>query len=273
VRDFLRQAAPGTRYAIERGASEAGDSLRSDLDIVIDKKDFFGLHELARNENMIISLALSYGGARVFLSNKKAGIKRVDFQWGAYYWGIPIADVGELLKSRFIDPASGLSLLPDSAHATMINAVKNTYGGADRYSDLLSSHGYRVMNRGERLRWLAGRAMSRPFSSLLGLARTMLIYTGRLAYPSGLMLYGADPALLRNSKVLNYLFQGRIRQAAMGPAFIRSRLASELCIISSKTMADIDISACADLQAVEQSVISCLRRKRSRLSWLLAKIA
>jgi hypothetical protein len=129
------------------------------------------------------------------------------------------------------------------------------------------------MNRGERLRWLAGRAMSRPFSSLLGLARTMLIYTGRLAYPSGLMLYGADPASLRNSKVLSYLFQGRIRQAAMGPAFIRSRLASELCIISSKTMADIDISACADLQAVEQSVISCLRRKRSRLSWLLAKIA
>jgi hypothetical protein len=47
---------------------------------------------------------------------------------------------------------------------------------------------------------------------------------------------------------------------------------SELCVISIKAMADIDVSACKDIQAVEQKVVSFLRRKRSRLPRLLAKI-
>ena len=209
----------------------------------------------------------------MFLSYDGQGIKRIDFQWGAYYWGIPIVDVRKLLEGRFVDPQTGLSLLPESMHAAIINAVKNTYGGADRYRDLLLEHGYHVMGSGERLRWLAGRALSRPFSSLFGLVRTMLIYFSRLVYPSGLMLYGADPALLRCSRTLNYLFQGRISEAAIGPAFFRSRLLSELCIISNKDLADIDISSCQDLQIIEESVVSYLRRKRARLPGSLVKIA
>lgn len=273
VFSLLRDASPQITYAIERGAAEINDSLRSDLDIVIAKKDFFELFELAQHNNMIIFSTLSYGGVRLFVSNGGTGIKRIDFQWNAYYWGIPIADVGELLKSRTTDPATGLSVLPESMHAMIINAVKNVYGGADRYRDLLSKHGYHVMGRGERRRWLAGRVLSRPFSSLFGLARTMLIYLGRLVYPSGLMLYGADPALLRNSRTLNYLFQGRVREAGIGQAFIRSRLFSELCIISNKDLADIDISSCSDLQDIEQRVVSFLRKNRSRLPRLLAKVA
>jgi hypothetical protein len=272
VFSLLREATPRITYAIERGASEIDDSLRSDLDIVIDKKDFFELFELAQRRNMIIFTTLSFGGVRLFVSNHESGIKRIDFQWDAYYRGIPIADVGELLKNRTTDPVTGLFVLPESMHARIINAVKNAYGGADRYRELLSKHGYRVMVGGERLRWLAGRALSQPFSSIFGLVRTALIYLGRLVYPSGLMVYGADPAMLRNSRTLNYLFQGRIREAAIGPTFIHSRLMSELCVISIKAMADIDVSACKDIQAVEQKVVSFLRRKRSRLPRLLVKI-
>ena len=158
-------------------------------------------------------------------------------------------------------------------HAVIINAVKNAYSGADSYRDLLTKYGYHVMGSRERLRWLAGRVLSRPFSSLLGLTGTMVIYLGRLVYPSGLMIYGAAPALLQNSRALNYLFQGRIRESPIGPAFIRSRLLSELCIISNKDLADIDISSCTDLQDIEQIVVSFLRRKRSWLPRFLAIIA
>ena len=273
VREFLVQATPRIRYAIERGVAEIDESLRSDLDIVIIKNDFFKLLELARNENRLISSTLSFGGARLFLSNHNADIKRIDFQWGAYYWGIPIADIGRLLEGRFIDPTTGLSLLPEPMHAAIIDAVKNAYGGADRYRDLLSKHSYHVMESGERLSWLAGRVLSRPFSSMLGLARTMVIYLGRLVNPSGLIIYGAAPALLHNSRTLNYLFQGRVRESAIGPAFIRSRLLSELCIISNKALADIDISSCLNLQEIEERVVSFLRTKRSRLPKLLAMIA
>lgn len=273
VSSFLKGATPQIAYAIERGAPEINISFCSDLDIVIAKKDFLKLFELARGNDMVISTALSLGGARVFVSNGELGVKRIDFQWNVFYWGIPIADVKELLKDRFIDPATGLAFLPESAHAKIIYSVKNAYGGAEKYQELLKKYGYPPLGAADRAGWLAKCALSRPLPSLRGFVTTFLIYLSRLIYPSGLMVYGVEAATLRNSRALSYLFQGRIRKAAVGAAFIRSRMMSELCVVSSKAMADMDISSCADLKDIEQNIISFLRKKRSQLPAPVANMA
>jgi hypothetical protein len=260
-------------YAVERGLPEINRSLTSDLDLVITKCGFLILYEIARRRGMVISVTLSYGGARLFIACHGGGIKRIDCMWNCTYLGIPICDMGRLLASRQLDQDTGLYVLAEDMQAKVAFAVKNAYGGAEKYRGLFERHGLQVLTADARRRWLVLKLFKHPLATLTGLSRMMLAYAARIAFPAGIRVYGISAGELTHSSVLRYLFQGRIREAARINAFVRSRLGAELCVVTSNAQADIDLRGFDSLPAAEQAVQTYLCEHRSGVPSLLVTIS
>ncbi len=270
---FLADLPPEVTYAVERGLAEADQALTSDLDLVISKQGFLVLYALARQLGMVVSVTLSYGGGRLFIAFPDGGIKRIDCMWSCSYLGIPICSTRRLLAARQLDKGSGLSVLPEDMRAEVAFAVKNAYGGAEEYRALLERHRLEVMAASTRRRWLLSQAFRHPFATLTGLCRMMLAYAARTAVPSGIRVFGSSAAELRNSDVLRYLFQGRIRETGQLQGFIRSRLGSELCVVRSATQADLVLSDRESLEAAERAILIYLRHHRSGLPSLILTVS
>lgn len=269
---FLKDLPPELVYAIERGLPETDQPLISDLDIVITKRGFLTLYEIAKQRGMVVSVTLSYGGARLFIACH-GGIKRIDCMWNCSYLGIPICSTQRLLAARQLDPNTGLYILAEDMQAEIAFAVKNAYGGAEKYRVLLERHGLQVLSPNARRRWLISQTLRHPLATLTGLCRMILTYTTRIAFPSGVRVFGASATELMDSDVLRYLFQGRIRKTGQIHGFIRSRLGSELCVVQSIARADIDLSVTENLQAAERAVQLYLREHQSRMPSLIVAIS
>jgi len=273
ARQLLEKLPAEVVYAIERGVAEADQPLVSDLDIVITKRSFLVLYSLAKQCGMIVSVTLSYGGARLFITLHDGGIKRFDCMWNCSYLGIPICSTRQLLTARKTERNTGLYVLAENMQAEVAFAVKNAHGGAEKYRDLLERHGLKVLDNTSRRLWLLSLIVKHPLATLTGITRMTLAYTARLIFPSGITVFGASATELRNSDVLRYLFQGRIQETGGISGFIRSRLGAELCIISSRSQADIDLSYTDGLQSAEQAILGHLHKHQSRLPWLTIKIS
>lgn len=273
IRQFLLNLPSVVDYAIERGLSTLDQPFVSDLDIVVSKQGFMALYGIARQQGLVVSVTLSYGGARLFLEFKDGTIKRIDCMWDATYMGIPLCSTRRLLNSRLIDPATKLYVLPERMQAEVVFAVKNAHGGTEKYQELLERHGLRALTAGVRRRWLLSLLMRQPLTSLVCLFRTILVYSLRMIFPSGITIHGTTDTMLGigNCVSLRYLFQDRIRAARTVSAFLRSRLMAELCLIRSRAMADIDLTA--DPRPAENAVLDFLRRRRARIPRLLALLA
>jgi hypothetical protein len=270
---FLAALPATVEYAVERGLATLDQPFIGDLDLVVTKQGFFVLHEIARRQGLIVSVTLSYGGARLFLGFEDGTIRRIDCMWAAGYIGIPICNVRRLLNSRIIDPATKLYVLSERMQAEVVFAVKNAHGGAEKYRKLLEQHGLEVLTGRARLRWLLSLAARQPLSSLIFLCRTMFVYSLRMIFPAGVIVRGAAYTTLRSSALLRYLFQDRIRVASPIAAFPRSRLLAELCLVNSRALVDIDLSTAADPQATEQAVLDFLRKRHTQIPRLLALTA
>jgi hypothetical protein len=273
VQRFLAALPSTVEYVIERGLSTLDLPFISDLDLVVTKQGFFALYETAKRQGLIVSMTLSYGGARLFLGFEDGTIKRLDCMWAASYIGIPICNTRRLLDSRLIDPATNLYVLSEQMQAEVVFAVKNARGGAEKYRKLLEQHGLEVLTAGARRNWLLSLAMRRPLLSLFGLFRTIFIYSLRLIFPSGVIVYGTTHAVLHASTPLRYVFQDRVHAAPPAAAFLRSRLLAELCLVNSRGLADIDLSTTADSRSAERAVLDFLCKHRARVPRLLALAA
>ena len=244
----------------------------SDLDIVITKQGFLTLYEMARQRGIVVSVTLSYGGARLFIA-VHGGIKRIDCMWYCSYLGIPICNLQRLLASRQRDKNTGLYVLSEDMQAEVAFAVKNAHGGAEKYRLLLERNGLEVLTAGARRRWLASQAAHHPLATLTGMARMLLSYAARIVLPSGVRASGISAIKLRESIVLRYLFQDRIRTTGQIDGFIRSRIGSELCVVRSRDHADIILRETANLYATEQAFRAYLQKHRSRLPSLIVAIS
>ena len=270
---FLASLSPVVVYAIERGLPDVDQSLKSDLDLVISKHGFLALCEMARQRDMFVSVALSYGGARLFITCPDDGVKRIDCMWNCSYLGIPICSTQRLLAGRQLDQDRELYVLTEAMQAEVIFAVKNAHRDAEKYRTLLEQYGLKVLTGTARRRWLFSQIAKHPLATFAGLCRVVLTYVARMACPTGIKVFGISAAELRKSEKLRYLFQNRIRETGRIAGFIHSRLGSELCIVKSKNQADIDLSETENLQAAEQTTLNYLRKHRSRMPLLIVALS
>ena len=269
---FFQSLPYNIEYAIERGLDEVAISSSGDLDILIRKRDFPALIQAARDANILTSLSISYSGARIFLGDCN-GIKRIDFNWIAHYRGLPLGSVEKYLQARRKDSVTGLFVLPDKQHAAFIYLIKNSYGGAEKYRQLLEENNFMVLNKRQR-HWLIFTAIIRhPLASIAGKIRYTASYLFRFIYPTGLLVSGLSRQQLENNHDVMYLFQNRISSKRGLKAFLDTRLLSRLCITPDIRRADIALNGGADNRETTTAIVKYLRSTRTRIPALLFKLA
>jgi hypothetical protein len=80
------------------------------------------------------------------------------------------------------------------------------------------------------------------------------------------MIGGASPSALNQSALLTYLSQSRgIRQYGMFAGYLRSRLMSEICVVRSALLADLNLPGDADGATYEKEIVKYLRERRADL--------
>jgi hypothetical protein len=264
ILDLLRRLPDSLEYAIERNLDNLATPLVSDIDIIMRKRDFCHLLNEARRSGILISVALAYGGARLFVGHDANSLKRIDCMWTVHYSGIPLDNIGELLAARATDSNTGLSVLPVRAQARVVWTIKNAYGGAEKYRALLEQHGYAILTPRARSRWLAAIVLRQPLVALMGFMATMMAYLARLVRPTGVVVTGANPELLRRSRAITYLFQNRIRaDLGIAATVLRARVLSEICTTRHAWLADVDLSGCDTLSGCENKIIEYLKSNRT----------
>lgn len=253
-------------YVVERGVENIHVPLTSDIDILLAKRDRSAFNRRVKASGLLVSAASAYGGVRLFIGKTGSDLKRIDCTWALHYKGIPLLNTEELLGEGVVCPLTGVRSLPDSASAKIAFAVKNAYGGAERYRLLLERYGFSILSPSQRAIWLLKKILRHPLTSLSGTAGCILAYIRRFWKPSGLTLGGVTPDELRDSVVLKYLSQSReIAQHSALVGFLRSRLISDICIIPWAPCADLDLSCAKNLNEYEDLIIKHLRKKRSDL--------
>ena len=248
-------------------------SSQGDLDILIRKSDFPNIIKAARCAGILISSSITYGGARIFLGDDDGNIKRVDFDWLIHCRGIPLDSVDNSIKARQIDPTTGLFVLPEKQHAAMINLIKNSYGGAEKYRQLLERNGYQVLSKAQRNRLILTTLVRHPIASIMGKVRYLACYLLRAVYPTGLLIYGLSRQQLENNRDVMYLFQNRISSSNGLRTFFDTRIMSRLCITSNTQHADIALDFDTDLKTMTTEVVKYLRSTRAHIPAPLFKLS
>lgn len=253
-------------YVIERGMESISMPLQSDIDLLLSERDKVSFVERVRASGMLVYASNAYGGMRLFIGRKRADIKRIDCTWNLHYRGVPLLNVDRLLAEGIIDTVTDLKTLPEPVIAEIAFAIKNAYGGAEKYRSLLEKHGFSILSSSQRVKWLAGKVLRHPATSIIGATGVFLSYARRIWRPTGLMVGGVSPAILGQSEVIRYLFQSRaIRRYRTVVGFIRSRLTSDICVVPWARFADLDLSHARDLAECEERIIRYLQGKRAHL--------
>lgn len=249
--------------AIERGLSSIAVPLRGDIDLLLSERDREKCLERIRNSGMLIHAASAYGGTRLFLGDGLRVIKRLDVTWKLHYRGVPLLEVDRLLAHSTVDASSGFRILPEKIAMEIAYAIKNAYGGAEKYRMSMERHGFSVLRSNQRRKWLLALIMKRPLDSLYGAVRCAVHYCRRLWRPTGVMIGGASSSVLNQSALLMYLSQARgIRQYGMFAGYLRSRLMSEICVVRFARLADLNLPGNADGATCEKKIVNYLRNRR-----------
>lgn len=252
--------------AIERGLSSVAVPLRGDVDLLLSERDREKCLERIRHSGMLIHAASAYGGTRLFLGDGLRVIKRLDVTWKLHYRGVPLLDVDRLLAHSAVDSSSGFRILPEKSAMEIACAIKNAYGGAEKYRAPMERHGFSVLRSNQRRKWLLALIMKRPMESLSGAVRCAFHYCRRLWRPTGVMIGGANPSVLNQSALLTYLSQSRgIRQYGMVAGYLRSRLMSEICVVRCARLADLNLPGNADGATCEEEIVNYLSKRRADL--------
>lgn len=270
--DFFRSLPSNLEYAIARGLDDVALSAKGDLDILIRKKDFPALIQAARDANILTSLTISYSGARIFLSDNN-NIKRVDFNWVAHYRGLPLGSIEDHIKSRYKESAMGVFVLPDKQHADFIYRIKNTYGGAEKYRQLLEKNNYRVLTKNQRNWFILSTFLRHPLASIIGKIRYSACYLLRATYPTGLGVFCLSKQQLENNQDVMYLFLDRISYSKGLKAFLYTHFLSRLCVTSNAKGADLILGLDSDTCTTTTAIIKYLRHSRTHIPALLFKLA
>ncbi|MFC1772731.1 hypothetical protein ACFL3A_05190 [Pseudomonadota bacterium] len=248
-------------YAIERNIESIDIPLEGDVDILITYPDYVHFIRRAREQNLVISIARVYGGARVYLECPGMLIKRVDFIWRLHYRGINFLDVKKLISERILSAEAGLYVLPEREQAYVVFYIKNSYGGAPKYRELLEKYGLKVLSPAERRKMLSTFWVKKTWQTLVGVLSYWLSYLSRILSPTGLAVSGVTSDRIRNMKVLGYLFQGKIcEEYSRVKVVIRSRFLSELCI-TNKHFAELKLKEHVTDNDIKEEVIACLRKR------------
>lgn len=248
-------------YAIERGLREIDAPLVSDLDVIIRREDMDKFIKLASEERLLLHVVNTFGGARVFIGRGVHDVKRVDFMWLCHYRGIHLLDLKPLLGRRKLDPVSKLYVLAEDDHARVLFAVKNAYGGAEKYRSELSNYGFPTFGPRNRINWLVKCFLSEPIRASVGAVSVALAYAGRLIRPSGLSVFGTSANTLNRSSVIRYIFQGRVQQCSCLSVPYLAGLGAALCVVTTRRCAQLDLSSCSSLADCEQEVVATLRAR------------
>ena len=260
---FIRSLPARITYAVERNIDSFNIPLKGDIDILITSESYLEFLKAAHAAGILLFCTPSFGGARLFLGTCPGDIKRVDCGWHQNYKGIPLGDVGELLKTRVFDQESGIYLLPPPMQAKLLWMVKNAYGGAEKYRELLTENGFNILTRKQRRIWLVKTLLANPLKSLFGFFQFLWVYVRRLSHSSGLLVYGISVDQLWQCPTIQYLFQGRIGKAAnLISGILRSRINSEALTVGNPGAADIDLSICEDNLQREIRIMDFLRIHR-----------
>lgn len=249
--------------AIERGLSSIAVPLRGDIDLLLSERDREKCLERIRTSGMLIYAASAYGGTRLFLGDGLGVVKRVDVMWKLHYRGVPLLEVDRVLAHSAVESSSGLRVLPEKIAMEIACAIKNAYGGAEKYRTSMERHGFSVLRANQRRQWLLALIMKRPVESLYGAVRCAVCYCRRLWRPTGVMIGGVSPSVLNQSALLTYLSQSRsIHQYGMLAGYLRSRLMSEICVVRCARLADVNLPGHADEATCEKEIVNYLRKKR-----------
>ena len=253
-------------YVIERGMESINLPLQSDIDLLLSERDKASFVQRVRASGMLLYASSAYGGMRLFIGGTRADIKRIDCTWNLHYRGVPLLNVDRLVAEGIIDTVTDLKTLPEPVMAEIAFAIKNAYGGAEKYRALLEKYGFSILSSSQRVKWLAGKVVKHPAASIFGAMGCFFSYVRRIWKPTGLMVGGVSPAVLEQSEVIKYLFQSRaIRRYRTVIGFIRSRLTSDICVVSWARFADLDLSHARDLAECEEWIIRYLQGKRTYL--------
>lgn len=250
-------------YAVERGLASIAVPLQGDVDLLLSECDREKCFERIKKSGMLIYAASAYGGTRLFLGDNLRGIKRLDVTWKLHYRGVRLLPVDQLLAQSTVDSITGLKVLPERIAMEIAWAIKNAYSGAEKYRASMENHGFSVLSSNQRRKWLLGLAIKQPLDSLYGAIRCVLHYCRRFWKPTGLMIGGTSPSILNQSALLIYLSQSRgIRQYGTFVGYLRSRLMSEICVVGSTLLADLNLSGNANVFTCEKEIVSYLRERR-----------
>jgi hypothetical protein len=233
--------------------------LSSDIDVVVTEAAAGQIIAVAKRRKLLLHVAISYGGARLYVARGLSDVKRIDLMWECHYRGIPLLDLSPILKRRALDSSSGLYVVSESDLASIVYFIKNSYGGAEKYAYILEKYGHTVLNRRQRIRLIAAHFLRRPLRSCWGLTRTAYVYARRIFRPSGLTVSGKDHDFLARSELIDYLFAGKIRSCRFPFWIYRARIASALCVLAQGRTAQVDLSMCRSLRECERRIIKALR--------------
>lgn len=248
-------------YAIERNIESIDIPLEGDVDILITYPDYVHFIRRAREQNLVLSVARVYGGARVYLECPGKLIKRVDCIWRVHYRGINMLDVKKLISKRILSAEAGLYVLPEREQAYVVFYIKNSYGGAPKYRVLLEKHGLRVLGPAARRKMLSEFWAQKTWQTLVGVLSYWLSYLNRILSPTGLAISGITSDRVHGMTVLGYLFQGKIcEENGRLKVLFRSHLLSELCI-THKHYAELKLKEHVTDNDIEEEVIACLRNR------------
>lgn len=260
-------------YAIERGIDKLTLSSEGDLDVLVKKSDFLTIADHARSSAILVSLTITYGGARLFLSDNSGNIKRVDFDWLIHHKGFPLRSVDDYIKHRYKDTETGLYLLPEKQHASVINYIKNSKGAAEKYRQILEKHNFQVFDKNQHLSLMLSALVTHPIMSSIGVIRYLACYLLRAIYPTGLLIYGLSGDQIANNKDVMYLFQNRISRNYGIKAYLDTHFLSRICITKNAQLADITINFTNNTAIISETIIQYLRLTRTRIPKLLFKLA
>jgi hypothetical protein len=253
-------------YVIERGMESINLPLESDIDLLLSEGDKASFVQRVIASGMLLYASNAYGGIRLFIGKTRADIKRIDCTWNLHYRGVPLLSVDRLLTEGIIDTVTDLKTLPEPVMAEIAFAIKNAYGGAEKYRAFLEKHGFSILSSSQRVKWLTGKVLRHPAASIIGAMGCFFNYVRRIWKPTGLMVGGVSPAVLEQSEVIRYLFQRRaIRRYRTVIGLIRSRITSDICVIPWVRFADLDLSHARDLAECEERIISYLQGRRTHL--------
>ena len=270
---FFKSLPHSIEYAIERGLDDVSLSSKGDLDVLIRKPDFPIIIKAARSAGILISSSITYGGARIFLGDDDGNIKRVDFDWFIHYKGIPLDSVEHYINRRQKDPETELFVLAEKEHAAIINHIKNSYGGAEKYRQFLEKNNYRVLNKRQRAQFIFATFIRYPFTSIMGKIRYSACYLLRAIYPTGLSVYGLAKHQLESNQDIMYLFQNRISSSRGSRDFLNTHFLSRLSITPNPQHADIVLKTETDNAEMTATVVKYLRSMRTHIPTLLFKMA